>query len=86
MGVDLHSESFEDSVGVLANNAGVATNLDLIGLLADGAVHDDDLGVTSGHGRGEGSVRRNGGGGSTSTSGGAAVLASIANGSLYIFC
>lgn len=78
----LHSESLEDGVGILANDGGVAADLDLVGGLLDGAVNVDDLGVITGDSRGEGSVGRDGSGSTAGTTGGAAVHASIAERSL----
>lgn len=81
-GVCLHSESLKDSVGVLANDGGVAADLDLVGSLLDGAVDVDDLGVIARDSGGKGSVGRDGSGSTAGTTGGAAVHASIAERSL----
>lgn len=82
VGTCLHSESLEDGVGVLADDGGVAANLDLVGGLLDGTVDVDDLGVIAGDSGGEGSVGRDGSGSTAGTTGGAAVQASIAERSL----
>lgn len=82
LGIYSHSESTEDGVGVLAENAGVASNTNLIGGLGDSTTHNDNFGGIARDSRGEGSVGGNCSGSSTSTSGGAAILASIASSSL----
>jgi len=83
LGHNIHAKSAQDGVRVLANNAGIASNTNLIGCLRDGATHDDHLGVIARNGRGESSIGRNSGGSTTSTSLGTAILACIACGGLF---
>lgn len=74
-GSSLHSKTSEHGAGVLANNAGVAANLDLGSGLGDGASDNNDLLLGAGHScseLGEGGDRDGGSAGSTS---GATILA-----------
>lgn len=82
LSLDQQTEAVEHGVGVLADDAGVAADVDLVGGLGDGAADDHDLGLIVGDGRGEGRVRGDGRGGSAVTTGGAAVQAGVAEGSL----
>jgi hypothetical protein len=78
----VQAESLEHSGGVLADDAGVAANLDLLGALLDGAADVDHLLRITGDGSSEGCVGGDGGRGTSSTTGGASVQAGVTKGSL----
>ena len=77
-----HSKSLQHSTRILANNASVASNLNLIGGFFDIAAHDSNLCIIALHGRGEFCIGRDGCSGTACTTSGAAVHAGIAMGRL----
>lgn len=79
---NIQAETAQDSLRVLADNASVASNTNLLGRLGDGAVHNDNLGLIAGDGGSEGSVRRDGGSSATSTTIGTSVLTGITSSDL----
>ncbi len=81
-GSSLQSETSENGLGVLANDAGVAANLDLFRGLGDRARDNDDLLRGAGNGGGELSEGGDSGGGSAGSSGGSAVLAGVTSSNL----
>lgn len=81
-GSSLHSEAGEHGAGVLANDAGVAANLDLLGGLGDGASDNNDLLLGAGNSGGELSEGGDRDGGSAGSTSGATVLAGVTSSSL----
>lgn len=75
VGSILHSEAIKHGAGVLANNAGVAANLDLGSGLGDGASDNNDLLLSAGNSGGELGKGGDRDGGSTGSTSGATVLA-----------
>ena len=73
----LQSKTAELGAGVLANDAGVAANLDLGTGLGNGAGDNDDLLRGAGDSGGELGEGGNGGGGSARSAGGSTVLAGV---------
>jgi hypothetical protein len=78
----VQAESLKNSVGILAEDAGVAADADLLGRLLDGAADIDHLLGVAGDGSGEGCVRGDGGRGTAGTTGGASVQAGVTKGGL----
>lgn len=79
---NIQAKTAQDSLGVLADNASVASNTNLLGGLGDGAVHNDNLGIIASDCGGEGSIRRDGGSSATGTTVGASILAGITSSDL----
>lgn len=78
----VQAESLEHSTGILADDAGVAANLDLLGALVDWAADIDHLLSVTGDGSSEGCVGGDGGRSTAGTAGGASVQAGVTKGSL----
>ena len=79
---NIQAETAQDGLRVLADNASVASNTNLLGGLGDGAVHNDNLGLIALDCGCEGSIRRDGGSSATSTTIGASILAGITSSDL----
>lgn len=79
---NIQAETAQDSLRVLADNASVASNTNLLGGLGDGAVHNNNLGLIASDCGCEGSIRRDGGSSATSTTIGASILAGITSSDL----
>lgn len=79
---NLHSESGQNGIRVLANDAGIATHTSLVSSFSDLSTDNNNLGAVSRDGFGESRVRGNSSGCTTSTTGRASILASIAGGGL----
>lgn len=80
----LHSEAIEHGAGVLANDAGVTANLDLLGGLGDGASDNNNLLLSAGNSGGELGEGGDRDGGSAGSTGGATVLAGVTGSSLGV--
>lgn len=80
--VNVHAKASQHSIRVLANDASVATNANLIGLLLNGAAHVYHLGSIARDCGREGSIRRDGGSCATSTALGASILTGISSSDL----
>lgn len=81
-GSSLHSEAIEHGLGVLANDAGVAANLDLGSGLGDGTRDNNDLLRGAGNSGGELSEGGDSDSGSAGSTGGATVLAGVTSSSV----
>jgi hypothetical protein len=79
---NLHSESDQDSIRVLADDAGVAAYTSLIRGLGDLSIDNDNLLGVSRDGCSESSVGRHSSGGTTSATSGTSILAGIAGSGL----
>lgn len=79
---NLQAEPGQDSIRVLADDAGIAAHTRLIRGLGYRSANNDNFGAIPGDGCSESSVGRYSSGGTTSTTGGASILASIAGSGL----
>lgn len=79
---NIQAETAQDRLRVLADNASVASNTNLVGGLGDGAVHNDNLGLVALDCGREGSIRRDGGSSATSTTLGASILTGVTSSDL----
>lgn len=75
----IQSETSENDAGVLSNDGGVTSNLDLLGRLVDWGANNNDS-LSGGGSLGELSEGRNGGGGTSSASLGTSICARVSKG------
>ena len=79
---NVQAEAAQNGLGVLADDASVTSNTNLLGCLRDGAIHNDNLGIIARDCSRESSIRRDCGGSATSTPLGASILAGITSSDL----